>query len=123
MRILDNISDLFGDDLKEELGTAQDVSITAGAFSIHAFAVLKDKLHGLDTFRFVFTGPSFSTDGGANRASAREFVIPPVMSRRDLAGTAFEIRLRNQMTTRALARECAAWIRDKAEFRSKELSD
>lgn len=118
MRILDNISELFGDDLKSELGGREDVAIAAGTFSIHAFAALRDELRRLDKFRFVFTGPSFVTDGGTGRSSAREFIIPPVMNRRDLAGTPFEIRLRNKMTTRALARDCADWIREKAEFRS-----
>ena len=32
--------------------------------------------------------------------------------------TDFEIRLRNKLTQRAIARECAQWIRDKVEFRS-----
>ena len=97
---------------------SQHVAVTAGTFSIHAFAALHDELRRLDKFRFVFTGHSFVTDGGMGRSSAREFIIPPVMNRRDLAGTPFEIRLRNKMTTRALARECADWIRAKAEFRS-----
>jgi SNF2 family DNA or RNA helicase len=118
MRILDNISDLFGDDLKSELGGSKRVSVAAGTFSIHAFAALEEGLRGLDKFRFVFTGPSFVTDGGMGRSTHREFIIPPVMNRRDLAGTPFEIRLRNKMTTRALARECAEWIRAKAQFRA-----
>jgi len=118
MKILDNISDLFGDDLKSELGGSQNVSVTAGTFSIHAFAALEEGLRGLYKFRFVFTGPSFVTDGAMGRSAHREFIIPPVMNRRDLAGTPFEIRLRNKMTTRALARECAEWIRTKAKFRA-----
>lgn len=118
MKILDNISELFGDDLQGELQSTRSASISAGTFSIHAFAALHEGLRELDSFRFVFTGPSFVTDGGADRSLHREFIIPPVMNRRDLAGTPFEIRLRNKMTTRALARECATWIRDKAEFRA-----
>lgn len=118
MRILDNISDLFGDDLKSELGGGKSVAVTAGTFSIHAFAALDEGLRRLDKFRFVFTGPSFVTDGGLSRSAHREFIIPPVMNRRDLAGTPFEIRLRNKMTTRALARECAEWIKTKAQFRA-----
>jgi SNF2 family DNA or RNA helicase len=118
MRILDNISDLFGDDLKSKLEASQTVAVTAGTFSVHAFAALEAGLRSLDKFRFVFTGPSFVTDSGSGRSPHREFIIPPVMNRRDLAGTPFEIRLRNKMTTRALARECAEWIRAKVEFRS-----
>lgn len=118
MEILDNITSLFGDDLKGELGSKASADIAAATFSIHAFAALEEQLRGLDAFRFIFTGPSFVTDHGSAKSLHREFIIPPVMNRRDLAGTPFEIRLRNKMTTRALARECAEWIRTKGEFRS-----
>ena len=123
MRILDNISDLFGDDLKSELGGSKDVSVTAGTFSNHAFAALEDGLRRLNKFNFVFTGPSFVTDGGMGRSAHREFIIPPVMNRHDLAGTPFEIRLRNKMTTREQARAssppCRVWQPTRAHAASR----
>lgn len=118
MEILDNISSLLGDDLQIELTGKAKADVAAATFSIHAFAALKDKLHDLNAFRFVFTGPSFVTDHKSADNLHREFIIPPVMSRRDLAGTPFEIRLRNKMTTRALARECADWVRHKGSFKA-----
>ena len=118
MQIIDNINSLFGDDLKEELTEKTEVAVSAASFSIHAFAALQERLNQLEQFRFIFTGPSFVTDGGSGKSTHREFIIPPVMNRRDIAGTPFEIRLRNKMTTRALARECAQWIREKGAFRS-----
>lgn len=118
MEILDNISSLFGDDLRSELRSKRHADIAAATFSIHAFAALEEELRRLHSFRFVFTGPSFVTDRGAAKNQHREFIIPPVMNRRDLAGTPFEIRLRNKMTTRALARECADWIREKGQFKA-----
>lgn len=118
MQIIDNISELFGDDLRAELLSGGGVKAVAASFSIHAFAALESALEGLDSFEFVFTGPSFVTDGGAFRASHREFIIPPAMSPRDLAGTPLEIRLRNRMTARALARDCASWIRERARFKA-----
>ena len=36
----------------------------------------------------------------------------------NLYGTEFEIRLRNELTQRAIAKECAEWIRKKATFKS-----
>jgi superfamily II DNA or RNA helicase len=118
MKIIDNVSDLFGDDLKTELKSGRRLRATAASFSIHAFAALAEGLGRLDAFDFVFTGPSFVTDGGSGRASHREFVIPPVMKPRDLAGTPLEIRLRNRLTARALARECADWIRARGVFKA-----
>src|SRR5690606_30525125 len=117
MKIIDNVTDLLGDDLKEELRAGGRVKACAGSFSIHAFAALEAELRGLQSFDFVFTGPSFVTDGGG-KATHREFLIPPVMQKRDLAGPPFEIRLRNRMTNRALARECASWIRACATFQA-----
>ena len=118
MEILDNISSLFGDDLQSELGNKQAIKIAAASFSIHAFASLEQQLQNVESFDFIFTGPSFATDHGPGKSQHREFIIPPVMNRRDLAGTPFEIRLRNKMTTRALARQCADWIRAKGRFKS-----
>jgi superfamily II DNA or RNA helicase len=118
MKIIDNVSDLFGDDLRYEMNETDRTRVSAASFSIHAFAALKSALVSLDSFEFIFTGPSFVTDHGSARASHREFIIPPTMNRRDLAGTPFEIRLRNRMTSRALARECASWIRGRATFKA-----
>ncbi len=118
MKVIDNVSELFGDDLKTVISVGDRVCGTAAVFSIHAFAALEDALRDVDKFDFVFTGPSFATDHGNARAPHREFVIPPVMSQRDLTGTPFEIRLRNQMTARAIARACADWIRAKGRFKS-----
>ncbi len=117
MKIIDNVSDLLGDDLQEELRRSRRAKVSAASFSIHAFAALEPVLRDLEAFDFVFTGPSFVTDGGG-RAAHREFLIPPVMQKRDLAGTPFEIRLRNRMTNRALARACATWIRERATFKA-----
>ena len=119
MKIIDNVSDRFGDDLKTELARGGRVAASAASFSIHAFAALEEALRGVELFAFIFTGPSFVTDPGGGRISHREFIIPPpVMSARDLAGAPLEIRLRNLMTGRALARECAAWICQRARFKA-----
>jgi len=118
MKIIDNISELFGDDLKSVFASGDQISIAAASFSIHAFAALESVLRNISAFEFIFTGPSFVTDHANSRAAHREFIIPPVMSQRDLAGTPFEIRLRNQMTARAVARDCANWIRTKGRFKA-----
>ena len=44
MEILDNVSLLFGDDLKEELSGKSRADMAAATFSIHAFAALQGKL-------------------------------------------------------------------------------
>jgi hypothetical protein len=50
----------------------------------------------------------------------REFFIPKANRERSLYGSEFEIQLRNKLTQRAIARECAEWMRRKANFRSNK---
>lgn len=118
MRIIDNVSDLLGDDLKSEIGRGSKVRIAASTFSIFAFEALRKELELVEELEFIFTSPSFSNGQATDklRKDRREFFIPHAES--SLYGSEFEIRLRNQLTQRAIARECAAWVREKVTFRS-----
>lgn len=92
------------------------VSVAAACFSMYAYKELKKQLDSVDEFRFIFTSPTFTTEK-ASRAK-REFYIPRLSRETSLYGTEFEIKLRNEMTQKAIARECADWIRKKATFKS-----
>ncbi|MDX1821106.1 MAG: helicase-related protein [Paracoccaceae bacterium] len=120
MRIVDNTTTLLGDDLKQELAGASKLRVAAACFSIYAFDALKNELGKLKAFEFIFTSPSFMPDGAIDkiRKERREFFIPREAGTGALSGSPFEIQLRNKMTQRAVARECADWIRRKARFRS-----
>lgn len=124
MRVINNISDLLGDDLKHELARGGTLKIAAATFSIYAFEALRDELESVSDLEFVFTQPTFVPAQHADkfRKESREFLIPPANRERDLGGTPFEIHLRNKLTQRAIARECAEWIRAKATFRSNKTS-
>jgi hypothetical protein len=52
------------------------------------------------------------------RKEHREFHIPKLERERSLYGSEFEVRLRNELTQKAIAKECAEWMRKKAIFRS-----
>ena len=118
MEVIDNVSTLLGDDLKATLKKDDRVRCIAPAFSIYAFDALRRSLDQLDRFDFIFPGPSFVADGAGLASPHRQFVIPPAMRPRDLTGTPFEIRLRNRMTARATAQDCARWIRRSARFKA-----
>lgn len=92
------------------------VSVAAACFSMYAYKELKKQLDSVDEFRFIFTSPTFTTEK-ASRAK-REFYIPRLSRETSLYGTEFEIKLRNEMIQKAIARECADWIRKKATFKS-----
>ena len=120
MRIIDNTTTLLGDDLKRQLSGAAKLRVAAGCFSIYAFEALKEELGKLEEFEFIFTSPTFLPSGAIDRIKKekREFFIPKGPEAGALSGSEFEIQLRNKMTQRAVARECAKWIRRKARFKS-----
>ena len=120
MRIVDNTTTLLGDDMKQELAGAAKCRIAAACFSIYAFDALKSELGRLKEFEFIFTSPTFVPNGAVDRIKKerREFFIPLARPEGALSGSEFEIQLRNKMTQRAVARECAEWIRQKARFKS-----
>ena len=121
MRIIDNVNELLGDDLKSELGKNSKLRIAASTFSIFAFEALRKELEQVDELQFIFTSPTFvKTEATDHLPKARrEFFIPHGRNGEStLYGSDFEIRLRNKLTQRAIARECADWVRRKVRFRS-----
>ena len=120
--IIDNDSILWGDDLKRELGEGTLLKIAAQSFSIYAFDALREQLEKIDELRFIFTDPTFVAGQSADKLprEPREFLIPKLHRERSLYGSDYEIRLRNRLTQKAIARECAEWIRRKAAFRSNK---
>lgn len=119
MRIINNVTDLLGEDLKAEISPGSKVRIAASTFSIFAFEALRNELEQVDELEFIFTSPAFVTEKVTDklRKERREFFVAPG-AESTLAGSEFEIKLRNKLTQRAIARECADWIRNKVSFRS-----
>lgn len=122
MEMIDNINRFLGDDLKATVTPGSRLKIAASCFSIYAFEALKKELSGLESLQFIFTAPTFVPNEVTDRLKKerREFFIPKSQRENGLYGTEFEIQLRNKLTQRAVARECAQWIRQKANFRSNK---
>lgn len=120
MKILDNINALWGDDLKQTLKPGAKLRIAASCFSIYAYEALKEELEQIDSLEFIFTAPAFMPNEVTDEASKerREFHIPKQERERSLYGSDFEIQLKNKLTQKAIAKECADWIRRKATYRS-----
>lgn len=116
MKVLNNINDTVRDDLLITIEKGSKVSIAAACFSIYAYQELKQQLEGVEQLRFIFTSPTFLKEKAEK--ARREFYIPRLNRERNLYGTEFEIKLRNEMTQRAIAKECADWVRRKATFKS-----
>lgn len=120
MQILDNINTLWGNDLKQTLKRGARLKIAASCFSIYAFEALKKELEKIESLEFIFTAPAFIPNEVTDKVSKerREFHIPKQQRERNLYGSEFEIQLKNKLTQKAIARECADWIKRKARFRS-----
>jgi len=116
MELIDNVNKTLRDDLCVELKTGSSVSIAAACFSIYAFEELKKELKNIDELRFIFTSPTFVTERA--KKEKREFYIPRLNRERSVYGTEFEVKLRNELNQKAIAKECAEWIRKKAVFKS-----
>ncbi len=121
MKQFNNITDFVKDDLKATILPNSKLSIAAACFSIYAYRELKEQLDQIDELRFIFTSPTFT----AERASKaqREFYIPQLSRERSLYGSEFEIKLRNELTQKAIAQECADWIKHKVKFRSNTTNE
>lgn len=116
MKIFDNISEIVRDDMTDTIKKGSKVSVAAACFSMYAYKELKKQLEGVENFRFIFTSPTFTTEKASKEK--REFYIPRLNRESSLYGTEFEIKLRNEMTQKSIAKECADWIRRKAVFKS-----
>ena len=116
MQIIDNINHTVKSDLQKNIQRGSEFSVAAACFSIYAYQELKEWLEGIDELRFIFTSPTFVTEKASK--AQREFYIPRISRERSLYGTEFEVKLRNELTQKAIAKECADWIRRKAVFKS-----
>ena len=121
MQILDNVNYKVCDDIKQTIKSGSKLSIAAACFSIYAFQELKEELQEIAELRFIFTSPTFTTEKAPKEK--REFYIPRLNRERSLYGTEFEIKLRNELTQKAIAKECADWIRQKVTFKSNVTNE
>ena len=120
MEIIDNITKLLGDNLKKTLHPDSKLKIAASCFSIYAYEALKTELEQIDSLNFIFTSPTFIANQITDKLGKekREFHIPKLKRESSLYGSEFEIRLKNELTQRAIAKECADWIKRKVKFKS-----
>lgn len=116
MEIFNNTTKVVKDDLINTISSGSKVSVAAACFSIYAYQELAEQLQRCDEFRFLFTSPTFIAE--KTTKERREFYIPRLRREKSLYGTEFEVRLRNELKQKAVAKECADWMSKKARFKS-----
>lgn len=95
--------------LKDSIRPGSELSFVSAYFTVHAYAALKDALESADHLRFLFGEPSSVTTLEKEKKEGRRFI---------LGNERQELTLGNQLTQKQVARDCAAWIRDKVVIRS-----
>jgi len=108
MKLIDNVNTRLDEDLKVEIKKGSKLSIAAASFSIDAFEALKKELSKIDELRFIFTSPTFLEE--KFQKQPRDFYIPHIYKESDLCGGEFELRLKNELNQRAIAKECSEWV-------------
>ena len=115
-KTIDNINSTLLDDLKTEISENSRIDIVANQFSIYAYEKLKKELDKIESFNFIYNEPSFIVE--AEQKERREFFIPKSDAEKSLSGSDFEIKLKNELTLKAIARECGEWLKRKAKFKT-----
>lgn len=103
MDVFNNTTKVVKDDLVEKITSGSRVSIAAACFSIYAFQALEKQLRSVESLRFIFTSPTFIAE--KTKKERREFYIPRLKREKSLYGTEFEVRLRNELKQKAVAKE------------------
>lgn len=117
MDFIDNVNVTLKDDLALELQKGSMLSIVAADFSMYAFEALRKELSEIEELRFIFTDHTFIQKENSKKEK-REFYIPKINRERRIYGTEFEVKLRNELNQKAIAKECAEWIKKKVTFKS-----
>lgn len=118
---IDNRTIKLGEELKKELKTGSKVKMAAATFSMFAYQSLKEELEQIEELKFIFTSPTFTTDELAKEY--REYAIPKKKRESSIFGAEYELKLMNELTQKALARECADWVRRKVQFKSINVDE
>ncbi len=105
MEVFNNTTKVVKDDLEKTIRNGDRLAIAAACFSLYAYQTLKKQLESCAELRFIFTSPTFVEE--KTPKEHREFYIPRLQREKSLYGTEFEIRLRNELKQKAVAKECA----------------
>ena len=118
MEYLDNTGrQRLGDALRDSIDDESKLSIISSYFTVFAYGELREELSKVDELRFIFSEPTFAKQMQTDK-EPREFILSKHSRERGIGGTGLELTLKNNINQRALARECANWIRNTARFKS-----
>ena len=103
-----------GDFLKSKIEEGSSLSIVSAYFTIHAFQALKESLTEIKELRFLFGEPRFIKSLDPEKTDKKAYKIEG-----EDEGLKFDDRLKQNW----VAKECAAWIREKVKIQSIQKSN
>ena len=98
--------------LESEIENGSSLSIVSAYFTIHAFNALKTTLTGIDGLKFLFGEPNFIRSLDPKNTDEKTFNI---VDKR--------LQLNTQLQQKPIAKECAAWIKEKVQIRTTRQSN
>lgn len=117
MKTIDNKTIKLGDDFKQSLKPKTKIQMASSLFSMYGFELLKKELQNIDEMKFIFTDPTFVKNEG-NKKEQRLFEINSLRREKSISGSEFEVKLKNNLNGKAIARECREWIENKVKFKT-----
>ncbi|MYI87153.1 MAG: ATP-dependent helicase [Synechococcus sp. SB0672_bin_10] len=106
--VLDNRTGTVVAYLREALASGEDFSVVSAYFTIHGYGLLADHLEGVGRTRFLFGDPGSVEDLDPGQKEPKAFEL-----------TEGGLEPRYVLAQKALARRCAAWVRQSTvEIRS-----
>lgn len=110
-KVLDNKSmGMIGESLKKDIKANSKLTIMSAYFTIFAFEALKKQISKVDSVRFIFTEPTFT--------SVKEKSLEQLSREKNIAGFEDEVKFRSQLNQNKIAKECADWLQEKVEVKS-----
>ena len=116
MKLIDNHIEKLGDDLKLEIKEGSKLRICASIFSMYGFESLKKELSKINEFKFIFSDPTF-IEVSKNTKEQKLFEINTKSREKSISGSVFEVKLKNELNGKSIAKECANWIKSKCKFK------
>src|ERR1035437_3867509 len=98
-----------GNLLKDKIELNSNLSIVSAYFTIYAYNALRDKLDNIEHLNFLFGEPTFIKALDPNKKNSRDFQI---------VDDKLIIPIESRMTQKAVAKDCAEWIKEKVDIKS-----
>ena len=97
----------IGQFLKDSIKPGADLAFVSAYFKIFAYEALKTQLDDIAHLRFLFGEPSFIKSVDPDKTETKAFRIENDM-----------LALSNKLEQKRVARDCAGWLKNKADIKS-----